>query len=558
MRRLAVTAALVALAACSSTAAPPAAGDPSPAGAQAPRRVELLVGRARVDVLAASLAEARPLLPSYRGPRALHWELRGPAGAVLARGAVADPRVARDESSLVDETTHHDSRVAGTIGTVTLETPNVDGELVILDGGEVGRVTLSALAADRVAQPLFSPSRDLVGAPEKIVDHGTASGLVNVLVVPEGYTRAELAKFRADTASMIAQLKDVPGYRELWHGFNVWRQDIASTDSGITDPTEGTRKSTAFDAHFGDDRTRARRCVLPADSVRTQAMANLRATVTATGADITVILVNEDEYAGCAIPSERIIVQTRNTQATRVLAHELGHAPFLLADEYSDGDCDPSRWQPGSDWHGVNVTNSLTSLPWSDLVSRTSLPTRASAAGADVVGAFEGAGYCTTGVFRPQHRCLMRALSNDWCKVCHRELVRYFAARGVTPDTGAAGDAGADASGAADGSAADAASPADAGVSRDAGAAPAVTQVTATNRTGTGLWVRCAGTVGPSCTDWTYAYDGYADTGKAPGGRITIDNTTVTGPRVRFAWRAVTAPTANVSIYANAADPLRP
>jgi hypothetical protein len=45
---------------------------------------------------------------------------------------------------------------------------------------------------------------------------------------------------------------------------------------------------------------------------------------------------------------------------------------------------------------------------------------------AATVGAFEGAGYYHSAIYRGQYNCRMRALGNPFCEVCKQVIQRAF------------------------------------------------------------------------------------------------------------------------------------
>jgi len=196
--------------------------------------------------------------------------------------------------------------------------------------------------------------------------------------------------------------------------FNGWSQNVRSRDQGIDDPDKGVMKDTAFDFGFGTGDLH--RCVFFKTSEGMDLAKRLGAEA---GADVVVIIANTTEDGGCA--SNGIFGVARNEDSAEVVAHELGHALFDLADEYGYGMEPPCAY--GTD--DPNVTNHGTrdGVPWADLVTATEFPTPPGSAG---VGAFEGAGYCAVGMYRPEHNCLMRTLRVPFCAVCAREVNRFF------------------------------------------------------------------------------------------------------------------------------------
>jgi len=87
----------------------------------------------------------------------------------------------------------------------------------------------------------------------------------------------------------------------------------------------------------------------------------------------------------------------------------------------------------------ISATADRQTLKWTDLVKpNVPLPTTPedvlNLAGMDghgnggvVVGALEGGGYCTKGLFRPELSCLMRSDGEPFCAVCRRERDKFFA-----------------------------------------------------------------------------------------------------------------------------------
>src|SRR5262245_18095571 len=67
-------------------------------------------------------------------------------------------------------------------------------------------------------------------------------------------------------------------------------------------------------------------------------------------------------------------------------------------------------------------------------VDDSDLPTRDTGKGSATIGAYEGDDYCPKGAYRPQERCLMRALSYEgddaqFCKVCTKRVDKVIKQR---------------------------------------------------------------------------------------------------------------------------------
>lgn len=113
-----------------------------------------------------------------------------------------------------------------------------------------------------------------------------------------------------------------------------------------------------------------------------------------------------------------------NMSSSSVIVHEFGHAFAGLGDEYEEPD------NPLALLYNLNVEPwepNLTTLVdfgsrWADLVAPgTPIPTPSNSQYDNAVGAFEGGGYLTTGIYRPQRHCMMRDYY-PFCAVCNRTI----------------------------------------------------------------------------------------------------------------------------------------
>ena len=375
-----------------------------------------------IDIESVDPAE-RPELPAW-SDRMLHFALYD-GGDVLVEGDVPDPRFLRSETTAVEEDVAGEAplEVAGaeaTGGYVSLFLPAVAGELVLTDadGVEIGRERYEPPPEGAARAPLVGPS-DVRGRPARVVRHGTKADKIDILFVAEGYRQGELATFRSDVARIVDALSNKADYDgRRWDWFNVWRQNVRSAQSGADDPMTGRQVVTAFDTSYGVGG--AQRCLFPETRAGLRAAHRLRRQARA---DVVVVLVNSSQYGGCA--GGGVITQSRRGSPARVLAHELGHAVFGLADEYDYGRSHCGATRRAKLAPNVSGTDDRRDLPWSDLVgSSTRVPTPATSANARVVGAFEGAMYCPDNRWRPQLNCLMRELHHTMCLVCSRQMGR--------------------------------------------------------------------------------------------------------------------------------------
>jgi hypothetical protein len=296
-----------------------------------------------------------------------------------------------------------------------------------------------------------------------VMQNGEPRDKVDILLLGDGYTAAEMDKWHRDARRLTALLFAVSPFKERKSEFNVWAIDTPAEESGVARPSDGVyRRSplrTAYDA-FGSERY-----VLTFDNKR------LREAAGAAPYEFIEIVVNDRKYGGGGIFNDFATVSADNAWTPYVFVHEFGHHFAGLADEYYTSDVAygsptdrPEPWEP-------NVTADPLAAKWKDLIAPgTPLPTpwakeafealekdiqarrrkiRADkrpedemealfrealdqekklldGPGAGRVGAFEGAMYEARGYYRPQTDCIMFTRSERFCAVCRRAIERVI------------------------------------------------------------------------------------------------------------------------------------
>jgi hypothetical protein len=282
----------------------------------------------------------------------------------------------------------------------------------------------------------------------QIVDQGPRSRLLNIAVVSEGYTSGQLGLFAAQAQQFVNRLFTVTPLSTFKRIFNVFRFDVASTQSGADDPAtcgdnstgSGTRVATFFDASFCDWGLRR---LISLDDGLVKNVVNRQLSQW----HLIVVLVNSGIYGGAGGQVARF--STVSGWAETAI-HEMGHTLFGLADEYDswagcgqDTDRDNYasllfHWEPGEP--NITGVTKRSDIKWRDLIlPSTSVPTmknpdcttcdpRSSPVPTGTVGIFEGAGYYHCGLFRPEFACRMgRNQSKPFCAVCSRRIEQKLA-----------------------------------------------------------------------------------------------------------------------------------
>lgn len=282
----------------------------------------------------------------------------------------------------------------------------------------------------------------------KILDNGDPASRWNLVLVAEGYRNSEMNLFQTHAQTFVNTLLSTPPFDDMEAAINVYRIDVASTDSGADDPLacggSGATAATYFDASYCNGGIRR---LLVVNS------ANVISTVEATVPQWhqIIVLVNSTVWGGSG--GSIAVMCVAPGWETGAL-HELGHAAFGLADEYEywagcavdTGNAQYTGPEPSA--ANVTANTDRATIKWGDLVlATTPLPTlenpncpqcnySPSTVPAGTVGAFEGAYYHHCDIFRPEFDCMMRNL-NPFCAVCRRRITQVlepFMPQGVQPD----------------------------------------------------------------------------------------------------------------------------
>jgi hypothetical protein len=270
---------------------------------------------------------------------------------------------------------------------------------------------------------------------------GNPANRVDLLVLGDGYTSAQQARFAADAASLRTAMFAVTPYKEYASFVNWTAGFVASSQSGADhppyaagctttsccadaaarqDPSAGRFVSTAFDGRF---------CTSQIHRLLTVNASKLYAAAASwPNWDKIVVVVNDTVYGGSGGSTP---VTSMSPEAAQVVMHEYGHSFTLLADEYTTpypGFPYCSDYYAGYPRCEANVTDRTTQVKWASwYTAGNPIPTPPGRSG---VGLFQGARYLTSGMYRPVDQCLMRTRGRPFCPVCRQEYVRKLYAGG--------------------------------------------------------------------------------------------------------------------------------
>ncbi|MFD9967268.1 M64 family metallopeptidase [Streptomyces sp. NPDC059011] len=282
------------------------------------------------------------------------------------------------------------------------------------DAAGSGRTRVPRDGRDRPSPSLSAAEEAADGTVTGLLDNGPTGDRLDIVVVGDGYTAAELDRFRVDARRMWAGLSSVEPYTTYQGLFNVWTVDAVSNQSGVSgDPGPDAVRDTALGSYFWCDDIERLLCV---DQDRVDGYV-----AKAPEADLVVVLANSAKYGGAGYnePSETLgyegisTASAGNEQSGRVAIHETGHSLGKLADEYFYPD------HPGfEEYTGPEVPDpNLSVLTVGDMAGRRAKWHRwlgEQSPDGGTVGTYEGGGYFVSGLHRPTDDSLMRSLGKPF------------------------------------------------------------------------------------------------------------------------------------------------
>ncbi|WCD90419.1 hypothetical protein KPP03845_106847 [Streptomyces xanthophaeus] len=277
-----------------------------------------------------------------------------------------------------------------------------------------GHTLVPAVGRAKSTARLSGAARAADGAVTRMTGDGPTADRLDVVVIGDGYTEAELGKFHDDARQKWAEVTAVEPYTTYRNLFNVWTVDAVSRESGVSgDPDPATVRDTALGSYFWCEDIERLLCI---DQPKVDAYV-----AKAPAADLVLVLANSAKYGGAGYnePSATLGYEGISTASAghaksgQVAIHETGHSLGKLADEY---------FYPGvpdyEKYTGPEPADSNSSTLSADRMAaqRTKWYRWLGEESPDggTVGAYEGGGYYVTGLNRPTDASLMRVLGKPF------------------------------------------------------------------------------------------------------------------------------------------------
>jgi len=289
---------------------------------------------------------------------------------------------------------------------------------------------------------------------------------VDLLILGDGYSIDEMKLLEKDVSKFTETLFNARPFKENRDAFNVWMIEAPSLDSGIDEPLQNKWRRTSFGCSFNS--FDLARYVLTLENKAIRDIASLAPY------DQIYFIVNSNQYGGGGIYNLYSTCYARDEGKNSgwwpdyVFVHEFGHAFGGLGDEYYNSSVaynefyplgvDP--WEPNVGiitdghikWEHMMESDTPIPTPWNkakydsltlalQTIDRSAADYReqyqrilgqrdevyANQKYAGKVGAFEGSGYASEGLYRPYLDCRMFSKSLvEFCPVCQKSIEKVI------------------------------------------------------------------------------------------------------------------------------------
>jgi hypothetical protein len=264
---------------------------------------------------------------------------------------------------------------------------------------------------------------------------GPPASRLNLIILGDGYTAADMPKFRAQVDKHLNIQWSIEPYRSYRSYFNVYRIEVISGVSGIScDPDDGNiRRTTPL--HLQYQAT----CPAPFDargitfgsggSAALNSYVAMIPGVTSANRQ-TLTLANTNTYGG--IGGGDATTSGGNSMGPLISPHELGHSLGNLLDEYPYSTRNvPGGKYTGNEPSGIQFTlqtpaqMALTQTKWFRWLGDES-------ESGGPIGTYESGNLFSSGIFRPSEHSIMRWLGNHYDQIGRERMTQQISGRRAT------------------------------------------------------------------------------------------------------------------------------
>lgn len=241
---------------------------------------------------------------------------------------------------------------------------------------------------------------------------GNNDKYLNILVLGDGYTAAEQAKFITDSKKTIDYLFSQAPWKNYTNFFNVYAIKVISTQSGVNHPKTandcGNIPSSTNNPYFGSsfDEAGIHRLIVPKNYTLIHNVIN--SNFSSQYAQV-LIVANTSDYGGSG---GEFATSTTEANSPEIVAHEIGHSFAGLADEYFAGD-DYFDEKPN-----MTKTSNASLVKWKNWININGIGINK---------------YGNTGLsaswYKPHTNCKMQLLGPAFCDVCAQAIIESIHSR---------------------------------------------------------------------------------------------------------------------------------
>jgi hypothetical protein len=287
--------------------------------------------------------------------------------------------------------------------------------------------TVGLLIAAAVAAPGAAVADTATVVPIQVT--GDPAKRFNIVVVGDGYTAAELPRFREHVDKHLNVLWTIEPFKSYRSYVNVYAVEIPSRESGVDcDPNlNSPRRDTPLNMGFwGGCNANSVQRLLTVDGTAANRFADLVPGTTKANRQL-LALGNSDTYGGAG--GANATASGGNALSALITPHELGHSLGGLQDEYDYY----ARGVRGEPYTGGEPTSSHHTLLTEEQMAAQRVKWwrwlgEESAAGGRIAR-YEGGLYSGSGVWRPAAHSMMKTLGYYFDEISREQLVHRISAK---------------------------------------------------------------------------------------------------------------------------------